>query len=168
MSTTPVRTTPISIQGLTFQAPQPYAAGHVLTDNEALALNTLLAENLRNNFTRKVKAKSNGGTRDLTTEDKGVLESEFEEYATTYRLGVAASPSRDPVEREARRLATSLVREWLNKRGVARGDITDEAFEAHIARIATLPATVAEATRRVEASKRELAGALDILDEIVG
>jgi hypothetical protein len=157
-------TTPIIIQGLTFHAPQPYAQGHVLTANEATALNALLAENLRNNFTRRVKARANG--RDLAPEDGAAyrLRSEFATYAAQYRLGTGTTPPRDPVAREATRLATSLVREWLNRRNVQRGELAEGEFDSHVARIAALPATQAEARRRVEASRRELASALDILD----
>ncbi len=46
----------IIIQGQTFTASLPYAAGQALTESEARALNQVRLENIRNNFASKVKA----------------------------------------------------------------------------------------------------------------
>ncbi len=50
-----MKTALITIQGANFNAPQPYDEGHVLTVNEASALNQVFAENLRNNFAARIK-----------------------------------------------------------------------------------------------------------------
>ena len=49
---TTASTDEITIAGQVFSVPVRYAAGHVLTEGEASALNQTYHENLRNNFAR--------------------------------------------------------------------------------------------------------------------
>ena len=50
----------IKVEGLIFNAPAPYRQGHILNENEANTLNQTFAENLRNNFAKKVKSCEGG------------------------------------------------------------------------------------------------------------
>jgi len=101
--------TEITIAGKTFEVPVRYAAGNVLTEGEASALNQTYHENLRNNFAKKVKDA--GDDADLVK-----LQEELDAYAGEYQFGVRAAGTRtvaDPVEREAINLAKSRIRELL-------------------------------------------------------
>jgi hypothetical protein len=106
----------LTIQGLQFTAPAPYTEGHALTAGEALALNQLLGENLRNNFAARIKK---------VREDNAVAvkagkpaqaipgQSDFDAYAAQYSFGVRASGGGriilDPIEREARNLVRVAI-----------------------------------------------------------
>lgn len=111
--------TQITIAGQTFNAPQPYGQGDVLTANEASALNQTYAENLRNNFASKVKEASEAGTFDLE-----VFQSRFDEYASDYEFGVRTGGGRtgDPVQAEAMSICRDLVRKAIVKQNKKLAD----------------------------------------------
>lgn len=110
----------LTIQGVEFNAPVPYAAGHVLTENEARHLNQTYHENVRNNFAKTVKA-SLEGAEGSTPRDQ--LQAKFDEYASTYSLdqvrsvGTGASRTLDPIEKEALSIAKDMVKAVLEKQG---------------------------------------------------
>lgn len=107
----------ITIQGITFQVPQPYEAGDILKANEAGALNQTYAENLRNNFANKVKeAKEKAGDGEV---DVDVLQSELDDYAENYEFGVRTGSGRsgDPVMTEAMDIMRDKVRKAIKKNG---------------------------------------------------
>jgi hypothetical protein len=120
----------ITIQGHSFQAPAPYAEGHVLTGVEPAVLNQCFGENLRNNFAGTVIAfrKDNGyGTtstvdgKEVWTDSKAPLSPEhleelragFAEYAKTYTFASGANRGprgpQDPVKDMALSLAKARV-----------------------------------------------------------
>jgi len=151
--------TNITIQGETFAAPQPYAEGHVLSGNEANALNQTYAENLRNNFASKVKAAQEAGTFDLAQ-----FQSEFDEYASGYEFGVRSGGgggggrSANPVRAEAMSIARALVKKAIVKKGLklsdyTAADITARATAALDKGDDTSASIMALATQRVEATK---------------
>lgn len=158
----------LTIQGLTFSAPQPYAAGHTLTDNEASALNQVLAENLRNNFAGTIKQafedfrKTNNLAEDAEVAvdqlDKDDLETKFTAYAAEYEFGVRrAGGSRlpsDPIEREAYEMAQDLIKQALKKKNVKLDTVPKEKFHEFVTQLLdSKPEIRAEAKRRVEASR---------------
>lgn len=112
----------ISFYGMAFDAPAPYHEGHVLTANEAVALNQTFGENLRNNFARQVKnavefaresARASGGPEpeELPPEVLEKLRSDFAEYASNYTF--STRPPKvisDPSEHEAIRLAKIILK----------------------------------------------------------
>lgn len=111
----------VTIQGHTFNVPEPYAEGHPLTENEAAALNQTFAENVRNNFAQKVKdANEAQGEENV---DTSALQSELDSYIEGYEFGVRRSGgggSRtpvDPVEREALRMAEDAVKNAIRAKG---------------------------------------------------
>lgn len=123
----------IVIQGLEFNVPAPYVAGHVLSENEASALNGLLHENLRNNFAAKVK-KAREGVPEGEAVDIAALQAELDTYASTYefnvrRAGGGGGVKRDPVEREALKLAKDAIYNALKAKGKKRKDYTVEQIE---------------------------------------
>lgn len=121
------------IAGEAFTISTPYSAGHVLTEVEAKVLNQVRAENIGNNMREVVKEalelKEKG---DSTKYDQlaSVIASYDSEY--TFSMGGGGTSRLDPVEREAKSLAESYVREDLKKKGrkwaqVPEG-LTEEAW----------------------------------------
>jgi hypothetical protein len=165
-----VPTTSITVQGLSFDAPQPYKSGpRELTEGEASALNQTLAENLRNNFAPKVKLameeyrKANGLAEDAEVGvdqlDHDSLVESFDKYADEYEFGIrragggVRAPA-NPVEREAIRIATSKVREALKKKGLKLDSVSKERMAEFVQSVLTkYPDIREEAKRRVEATQ---------------
>lgn len=139
----------ITVQGLQFGVPQPYTEGHVLTANEANQLNTVLAENVRNNFAPTVKkakeeyAKANNmDVEDVTAEhlDAEALAKEFETYISEYEFNTrrvgGGSAGRSPLEIEARKIARERVRAHLQAKGIALSKVPAEKMEEYVAGVA--------------------------------
>ncbi len=121
----------ITIQGIVFSVQNKYAAGHVLTQNEAGALNQTLAENLRNNFAssikeyREEKAKAAGLEPDayeLSADDMDGIRAQFDEYAAGYEFGVRSGRLSDPIDIEAKALATAKLDALLSANGISKKD----------------------------------------------
>jgi hypothetical protein len=121
----------IKVEGLIFNAPAPYKAGHTLNENEANTLNQTFAENLRNNFAKKVKqAKEAASKNGSEFPDDGEaapeeLQGEFTAYAADYVFGTRAAGAggdaglpRDPIEREAYVMARDLIRQHAKSKGI--------------------------------------------------
>jgi hypothetical protein len=151
----------IKIEGLIFNAPAPYRAGHVLTENEANTLNQTFSENLRNNFAKKVKtarelAKTNG--TDFPSDGEAAsddLQADFTSYASDYEFGTRAAGGgeaglpRDPVDREAWIMARDLIKQHAKARDIK---IDAEQIAARIPEILQKrPEIREEAQRRVSA-----------------
>lgn len=158
----------ITVQGLTFSAPQPYAAGHQLTEGEASQLNQVLAENLRNNFAVKIRAKvaAHKKANNIPDEedvgadvlDKDELDNEFETYFGEYEFGVrqaSAGPRApaDPVGKEAFRIAWAKIKAALQTKNIKLDSVSKEKKDELIkSLLAKNPAIREEAERRVSAT----------------
>lgn len=122
-----MNTQTITIQGRQFTIPAPYASGHVLNESEAAAVNQLFAENVRNNFAGKIKQAE---------EKKEAVpgQDELDKYCQEYKFGArgAAGPKLDPVEAEARRLASAAITEALKKKGIKLKDVPDDQLQGWI------------------------------------
>ncbi len=165
----------LKIQGLLFPFISRYSAGHVMTAEEALVLDQTLAENLRNNFASKIRAKAEeiakatpeGETpRGFTEEELTSLQNDFQAYAQSYvfRAPRAGSGPVDPIERTARKMAKELVMTALAAKNIKHTSLPEGKMEEFItAVLARKPEIMDEAKRRVEAAK---AGAADLLDAI--
>lgn len=108
-----MNTAEITIQGKQFQAPSPFAAGHVLTEVEAAVLNQTFHENLRNNFAGKMKKAQEDNQAELTQTD-------FDAYAAAYKFGVrqpGVTRETDPVRSEAKKLARDQITIALKAKG---------------------------------------------------
>lgn len=108
--------TSIMIAGENFNVPQPYKAGHVLTDNEAGSINQTYAENVRNNMAGKVKALKEAGTFAAD-----VFQGTVDDYCDNYEFGQRTGGGRsgDPVRTEAMAITRDLVRQAISKAAAA-------------------------------------------------
>jgi hypothetical protein len=164
-SSTPV--TSITIQGLEFEVMQPYSEGHQLTAGEAAALNQTLAENLRNNFAPAVRKavaeyrKANGLAEDaevpVTNLDRDELQQNLDKYAEDYEFGVGRAGGirapKDPIEREAHRIAQEKVKAALATKNVKLSSVSKEKMDELVKGvIAKYPAITEEAKRRVSSA----------------
>lgn len=124
-----MNTQPITIQTQVFDCPMPYSAGHTLTENEAMALNNLLSENLRNNFAGKMKKA-----------ETPLGQADFDAYAAGYVFGqravsTGAKSVRDPVEKEERALAKEAILASYAKKGIKPRSVPTDTLEAYITRL---------------------------------
>src|SRR5688572_6489425 len=98
------------IDGESFTISQPYEAGHACTDAEARALNQVRSENIGNNLRVMIKeAKEKRDAGDNSAYDG--LAAAVADYDAKYTFsmgggGGGTSRKMDPIEREARSLAT--------------------------------------------------------------
>lgn len=105
----------ITIQGKTFRVPIRYAAGHVLTEGEAGALNQTLHENLRNNFASKVRDGDEAGVPQET------LQQQLDDYASEYAFGQRGGGGGfrgDPVMSLAMSVSRELVRKAIKEKNL--------------------------------------------------
>lgn len=146
----------ITIQGVEFNLPARYLAGHQINDAEAQVLNVALTDRLRSNFSPKVKAGLAEGQSEME------IRQAFVEYVAEYKFQTQL----DPVDVLARRLALEAIQAKLRFEG--RAMPTDEdwiarALEAALAK----PYFREEAARRL-ASAREAASQVLNLDPALG
>lgn len=147
----------ISVLDVEIEVPQPYAEGHTLSAIEARVLNQTFAENISNNVRSKIKKAQEGG-EGAPTLDSVVAEAHTyaREYAFTEAAAGGGTRTLTPVEREARKLATAIVIQLLAKpsdahpQGRKRKDISKEAFDGEVARIAATDKVVKLATKNVK------------------
>lgn len=123
----------ITIQGHSFEVPADPAiiAGTPLDENMAHTLQQTRLENIRNNMASRIKKMLNGSDT-LTEEQVAQVQSQVNEYASTYKFGVrgASGPRvvRDPIEREMFRMAKEdLSAAFFAKHGERlKGDALNE------------------------------------------
>lgn len=107
-----------TIAGQTFNIPCPFSEGDELTLSEGTAdrLNQDVAENVRNNFAKRVKDAEEAGTFDQAT-----FQTALDEYVASYEFGArapgAGRAARDPIAREMDNIADQKVRAALKKAG---------------------------------------------------
>lgn len=154
-----MNTSELTIQGQTFQAPMPYAAGHVLTEVEASVLNQTFLENLRNNFGAKIKKAKEENLAVPTADD-------FAKYAAEYKFGVRAvgTPREsDPIKAEASKLARAKITEALKKKGHKVKDLPEGKLDQMVAEaLQRFPNFLAEAAKIVEARRSAVTGLGDL------
>lgn len=166
---TPAKTQGIKIQGFDFTVRAPYAEGHVLNAAEASNLNQVFGENIRNNVAGKIKTakekfveaggKAEDFTLDMQVEHEGAtttLRALCQQYADAYEFGVrtvrTAEPA-DPVEREAKRIATEIVNKALAGKGIKVKDLKEGQHAELIAQVQLKDEVQKEAKRRVKAKE---------------
>lgn len=138
-----------TIQGVALAVYAPYAEGHVLTPNEAAALNQVFAENVRNNFASTIKSRSEKSE----PIDADTLQPMLDEYMKGYEFGVRRSGgvTLDPVEREAHDMIAKAVRDAIRKKGLALKDVPKEDIEARVAAVLADPEKGALMRKKAEA-----------------
>lgn len=158
-----------TIEGRNFEISQPYEEGHVMSAIEARVLNQTRSENIGNNVRAKLKEAIEQGASD---EALANIVSEVDAAYAFTAAGARASARLDPYEREARKIARELLKNYLAESGrkltVAPDGSTqeewDEKIEAEVDRIATTEAVLEAAKKEVDAKKRradKLASALE-------
>jgi hypothetical protein len=121
----------ITIQGYEFPVQPRYNAGHTLSETEAEALNQAYWDNLRNNYTAKVKAAKQNGS--LSEEAHRDLIRQFEGYAQDYQFGqrrTAADPVHAQVEAQALSLARTAIRDVMRDQGKKDAYTAEQIEEA--------------------------------------
>lgn len=148
-----------------FPVTHPYSAGHVLTAEEAQALNQTRSENLRNNFAGTLAtATKDGATPDLTE-----LASKFAEYDASYVFSGKRAPRApaDPIGAVAYRLAKTDFMAAFKAKNMNPKDLGNDKIDAAVKRLVeTKPAYMEEAKRRHESGKNLALFALDALEGV--
>jgi hypothetical protein len=166
---------PITIQGHEFEfGAAKYAEGHVVTANEANALNQVRLENIRNNTAAKIKkAADEAGVEPSAVnldaqfgdEAGATLRSVIQAYADNYEFGaraVARAEPIDPIEREAMKIAKETVRKALSAAGHKIKDLDPEKVQGLYDAYAAKEETLKEAKRRVKLAESIGAEAVDL------
>lgn len=146
----------IVIQGKEFTVNPPYAAGHVLNEAEASQLNQTWAENIGNNFRKKIKEAVEAGSF-----DQSVFQTQLDEYANEYEMGVRRASgggvSRDPVMAEAMNLARKDVKAQLKKKGHDLKNYDAEQINALAAKFIERKPSYREQAEQIVAIRRQAA-----------
>lgn len=140
----------ITISGKPYDVEARYAEGHVLTANEASALNQTFFENLRNNFASRAK--------------EGEDQTAFNEYAASYQFGVrtGGGGSRDPVESEAMNMARDTIKATIKKAGKNVSDFSAKSISEAAVKLLDKDPTIRElAKKRVEEMQSNASAAVD-------
>jgi len=156
----------LTIQGHVFTAPAPYAEGHPLSAEEAKALNSLLGENLRNNFSTKV-TKAKEALTEGQELDLGALQTEFDAYAASYQFHAkrAPKPALDPVAKEAHKIAKDIIMAKVREKNISTKDWPEGKMDDLITSLLEKnPAIREEAQRRIDNAKAAASLALDGLE----
>lgn len=156
-----------NILGVDFTVSQPFDAGHTCTEGEARALNQLRKENLGNNFRSVVKTAQDDAEKAGGTVDTADLQAKFADLDSKYEFTVAnvgASAKLDPVEREARSLVRTALRDHFAAQGKKFSDLSDDDQEKLIAANAAREDIVSVATNIVNQRKATLGLSLEVAD----
>lgn len=142
----------ITIQGISFPISPRYAEGHKCTPSEAATLNQALGENLRNNFSKTVKADLEAGMSEAD------IQAKFAQYATDYQFHGyrrGGRPQADPTIKEAKKLARLKITEQCRLKGIDPKSFQNGKMEELVDQLLTKdPFYKAEAKRRMDATKQ--------------
>jgi hypothetical protein len=127
------------VAGVIVTISQPYTEGHVITANEAKALNQTRTENIQNNTRTAVKKylEENGLTEDSLTDDAlEAIQNIVSDYDADYEFAVrtASASIVDPREREARKLVREEIKVALRSQEppVKISEVDPAAIDAKI------------------------------------
>lgn len=116
----------IRIRQYTFTLSEPYRAGHVINAAEAQAMNSLRAENVRNNMAKVVgdELAVLADGKLLSAEQQAELQARITDYDGKYQFVERHRPAAGlgPIEKEALTIAEERVR----ARFAQAGDLPDE------------------------------------------
>lgn len=154
----------ISIGGHDFDVATPYAEGHEINAAEAKALNQTRAENMANNFRKRVKEAG---------EDKPALAkviAAFKDYDKNYVFTLAAAggsrSSMTPLEKECRKVARAWLVNELKKTKTTIKAYTEkhdtDYVKTKVAEIAEVPAIQALAAQNLKDAEKLAEKQLDV------
>jgi hypothetical protein len=118
----------ITISGEVFKVDPPFTEGHVLTENQAAALNQTFCENIRNNMASQVKEAI-----EKNDFDQDIFQDKVTQYASGYEFGArrGAGAPKDPVRNEALKLAKKAISKALvNAYGAKHGRTAEQITTA--------------------------------------
>ncbi len=144
-----------------FPCPEPFAEGHVCKPNEASALNQLLAENSRNNFSGEVAKTRETWEKDendqpIIPEDITELVAAYSAHVLAYEFGLRTGGGRtgDPVKTLARQICRQKLLAAQKAKGVKLSDIPKEALAKAVdAALERNPHIMDIAKAQIEAAK---------------
>lgn len=145
----------LTISGVIFKLDDPYAEGHTCSAEEARALNQTRAENIRNNFASTVK-ETLGEATEATDAQLAELQKKLTDYAKGYVFNASGGGRAvDPIEKEARRLATAMVDAAMAKKGIAKSTYLKEQankdkYAANVSALAATDGVLAKAKAAVK------------------
>ena len=138
-----------TVAGLTLLVPEPYTEGQYLNEAEASILNQTYRENIRNGIAPRVKKSPE------------YAQAIVDEYVATYSFGVRrARALLNPVDAEAKKIATAKVKEALQKKGIKPSDY--EQYDEKVASVMAMPEVQEVAHAIVEARRALMSDILDI------
>lgn len=158
MSENGTQTQQITIQDWLATIPAPYTPGHALNENEAGAFNQLFAENIRNNYAKKVKDERELAVKENREPDFSKLQSDLDTYAASYEFGARkgggggdSTLPKDPILRAAHMISRDKIRERAKAKGIK---LTPEQVAGLVPQLLEKnPSILEEARRQVEAEK---------------
>lgn len=155
----------ITIQGVTVELSEPYAAGHAITEAEAKALNQVRAENIRNNRAKAVKElldAKGGDVNAVQAEVQAMIAAYEAEYEFTMAAAGGSTTRVDPLTKECRAIARNYITGKIRESGMTLKDYKEkngeDAIENKVMELADHPKIVEAAKRTLK--EREKLGAL--------
>lgn len=118
----------VTISGEVFKIAPKFETGHVLSENEAAALNQTYFENVRNNMAKQVADAKEANAFDLD-----IFQDKITAYADEYEFGARRGPGapKDPVMAEALKLAKKAISKALaSAHGAKHGKTAEEIGDA--------------------------------------
>lgn len=154
----------IRIRQYSFKLSTPYGQGHQLSLAEAQALNSLRAENIRNNVSKivldEVAILAEGQL--LSSQKLEYLQQQITEYDLSYQFVTKHTPARRPgqLEIEAKIVATDLVLERCHAKQLS---LSDADFQAEVEFLQTTDEVQDKARTRIAARSQIAASAVEDL-----
>lgn len=153
----------ITIAGVGLKITPKFLAGHVLTENEALGLNSALIDNIRNNFAGTVK-KLKGEDESVPPEKIPELQTALDTYVESYEFSPRRTPkeSLDPITKMAYSLAREAIKAALRQKGIDQKSLPEAWWDDNIPKVLeSKPELMEEAKRRYAAQKAMASSLLD-------
>jgi len=150
----------ITVQGIIVTVSAPYAAGHVVTEAEAKALNQVRAENVANNVRKAVTdmIAAAGGKDNITDELRANAQALVAEKDAAYQFTMSsAGGGREPVDplaKECLAVASAWLTSKLKEAGLTKKAYAEQNGETAFADKA---AVLAEHPEIVKLAKKNLA-----------
>jgi ABC-type amino acid transport substrate-binding protein len=150
---------PITIAGIAFQAPLRFTEGHVLSANEASALNSLLHREVGAKIKTQIeKLRKNGEEINVQA-----FQNILEDLSASHDFTTRSANSFDPIQREAFKILRPLVLNALKKKNIDIKTLPEGKLEELLVQaLAKRPDIYDEAKRRANAIKDFAAASLGV------
>ena len=149
----------ITVQGIVVSVAAPYAAGHVVTEAEAKALNQVRAENIGNNVRKAINEliESVGGKENITDEIKAKAQALVAEKDASYEFTLASvgggREPLDPLTKECRAVAKAYITAKIKEAGMTLKAYAEkngeDAFMSKVIEISDHPEIVKAAKKNL-------------------